>query len=1076
MTYIIKYKPAMKCLSALLIPVWVLMPFLSRAQYSQVDFYPPEAASLMKAVDYPISHMTGMPDIRIPIHSIKAGSLTLPVELSYHPDSYAKANQSPGAAGAGWSLSTELQISRAINGIDDLNFGYCYNYEVPANYSNAFQSRSRTQMKLMAEGLADEEPDKFYYQLLGKSGSFYFQKQSNGSFIPVPVPYNGVKINYNFTTRQFTIIDTDGTTYVFSTTNTEWSSNLNNTSTPILAWKCEAVKNAAGVQEMNFTWSNSIYNEIQSFTDRLEIHDEMYTDLLAGDTWGPKCSGSSAPFWQVTGPKIMAYGSGSSNFWAYSHLGGFDDMGSRGEGAPSQSIQYVYKRVLTGISFRGGSIVFNYINRGELTSLQIRNGDGTTIKNVTFYQSYPVSGSGSSFAISNHENSRKLDSIHINDQVYSFEYAGTRQYGDVSDYWGYATDPLSPYASPNVLLPDSVEVSMGSCEYFYDCYANDPMTPLNHPIFLGRRTRDLFDLVAHPLATGLGLVIRYPTGGRTEFIMERNRFRDPNDGSVKGAGGERIARIRSYDGLRPTPISEKIYKYGPDEDGTGIIKVVPSTDPYTSNCMLLEYNTYITGTGNISTRKRTYFSRPTGGITFSNGAIVNYNTVTEYNSDMGTLTGKTVYKYDFYWYTPEYMSPTDPYPFERNDWDRGMPDSVIHYKYQNGQFVWVKKKNMDYNTYTSPYKIFQGKTLLRGNYYVVGEANMNQDQVTLDNGNFEYKYSAIDVGTMQLTHEDETIRDDNGNTLANSTNYYYTNPDPSVVTRKETTGSDGITTIEHITYPTDYAPGGFITPLINANIVSVPVEKLVRRNGKIISGETSTYNANGTVASSYQIESQPPLDQSAFRMSNKGTAGDFTTQNPNLTYNRDANYKEKVALTWDSYLNLLQVSPTDNRPSSYLWGYNRVYPVAQVVNAQVKDVFYTSFEEGNGNSNDFKTGSKSKAGGFSTGLSNLTNGNYVLSWWTLSGGNWTLQQNTVAVTNGAYTIDLPGQVDEVRFYPEQAVMSTYTYAPLVGITSQCDANNRVTYYEYDGFGRLQRIRDQDNNILKTFDYKYRVQQ
>jgi YD repeat-containing protein len=51
-------------------------------------------------------------------------------------------------------------------------------------------------------------------------------------------------------------------------------------------------------------------------------------------------------------------------------------------------------------------------------------------------------------------------------------------------------------------------------------------------------------------------------------------------------------------------------------------------------------------------------------------------------------------------------------------------------------------------------------------------------------------------------------------------------------------------------------------------------------------------------------------------------------------------------------------------------------------------------------------------------------------------------------------------------------MTTYTYDPLVGMTSQCDVANRITYYEYDEMGRLKDVKDQDGNVIKTYDYHY----
>lgn len=53
-----------------------------------------------------------------------------------------------------------------------------------------------------------------------------------------------------------------------------------------------------------------------------------------------------------------------------------------------------------------------------------------------------------------------------------------------------------------------------------------------------------------------------------------------------------------------------------------------------------------------------------------------------------------------------------------------------------------------------------------------------------------------------------------------------------------------------------------------------------------------------------------------------------------------------------------------------------------------------------------------------------------------------------------------------------ALITSYSYEPLVGITSQTDAKGQTTYYEYDTFQRLKNIKDQNGNIIKNNTYNY----
>ena len=72
-------------------------------------------------------------------------------------------------------------------------------------------------------------------------------------------------------------------------------------------------------------------------------------------------------------------------------------------------------------------------------------------------------------------------------------------------------------------------------------------------------------------------------------------------------------------------------------------------------------------------------------------------------------------------------------------------------------------------------------------------------------------------------------------------------------------------------------------------------------------------------------------------------------------------------------------------------------------------------------------------------------------------------------TAGASYVTVGGSnanIDELRFYPKNARMSSTCYDPLIGKISECDVNNRITYYEYDNLGRLRFIKDDYKNILK----------
>lgn len=56
-------------------------------------------------------------------------------------------------------------------------------------------------------------------------------------------------------------------------------------------------------------------------------------------------------------------------------------------------------------------------------------------------------------------------------------------------------------------------------------------------------------------------------------------------------------------------------------------------------------------------------------------------------------------------------------------------------------------------------------------------------------------------------------------------------------------------------------------------------------------------------------------------------------------------------------------------------------------------------------------------------------------------------------------------IDEMRLFPSSAMMQSWTYEPLFGMSSTTDARGTTLFYEYDKLGRQTIVRDQQRNIL-----------
>jgi RHS repeat-associated protein len=176
----------------------------------------PNAASLGKYGDIPVSYYSGVPSICIPIHTVQQGSISLPISLSYHAGG-VKVGEPASWVGLGWSLSAGGMISRTVQGKADErgNTGYmsighklrldgtANNCFVPANIGGINYNPQAVDGGL-SSGQFDGEPDIFSFSIGGYSGKFYIDAknvaagETKGKV--VLVPQQDVRVEYDVLT------------------------------------------------------------------------------------------------------------------------------------------------------------------------------------------------------------------------------------------------------------------------------------------------------------------------------------------------------------------------------------------------------------------------------------------------------------------------------------------------------------------------------------------------------------------------------------------------------------------------------------------------------------------------------------------------------------------------------------------------------------------------------------------------------------------------------------------------------------------------------------------------------------
>jgi|GEM_PF-1280166 len=426
------------------------------------------------------------------------------------------------------------------------------------------------------------------------------------------------------------------------------------------------------------------------------------------------------------------------------------------------------------------------------------------------------------------------------------------------------------------------------------------------------------------------------------------------------------------------------------------------------------------------------------------GSHILYTDVREYFDEFGQ-NGYNDYKYsyseDLRPFDPSSFTPPTSYEFKRDL----LLSKKTYIMSQNLPKLVLSTQNFYNFNYTSPL----GNATEFGEHYTDPEKPNEKHALGLkvklvypefqskeawnrDGAGFEISSYKL-ISNWVYLDSTVTISYDGSSPIVSTQKFKYLNPLHAQLSLIERNSSKSNSiSYTRFTYPLDYSSGTpFIDLLQNKGVVDRKIESVdyvFSDNKYSITQGNIEVNRDNTLSlyKKLKLNSTYPIPFSSFKFS----AGLLGSQGAQVsTYLPDSKYELIYTVNrHDATGNPLEVKYLSAPATTYIWGYNGKYPIAEIVNANYADVV-------------------SKLGGQAV-LDNL---------------------------NGSGVTDdfIVQKMNALRAALPNAQITSYTYKPLAGMTSKTDPRGATEYYQYDGFQRLQHVLDQVKQLRQSYDYHYR---
>jgi hypothetical protein len=1148
----------------------------------------PNSSAFARYGDWPVSLYTGVPNISIPITTLKGRTVTVPITLSYH-GSGNRVGDVASWVGLGFSLNAGGVITRSMKGLNDEQglFAYSSYYGIPDNLSSSVPDNiDQLRVVSAANNTTDSEPDIYYFNAMGRSYKLLILANGTVNTIPhsnikfVSNPINGG--------TDWTVLLEDGTKLIFGANNyVETTNNPNFTSSDgrgiqfKSSWYLNSITSATG-EVITFTYTNcnieqdsyfsqsdfikfltdgttscnlvtnsiatkstpSVQNvvslnvsTIESDLEKVEFYSapgrqdlyggytlteikvyskvtsryfESYvfntgytqavnTPKYLGGTFNPSYFDKRLrlnsfekkdPFdpLQPSQKWIFKYNSQnlpSRRSFAQDHWGFYN-----GANANSTLLPRVYFQLPNVLQFQQFLFTTGFMpNYHELGGN--REGDGTMMQAEILNGIHYPTGGYSQFSYE--PNSVPVTKETFTDSNLNIDFdvtstpntdnseTGTSTFRTASftiTTPSYVKISLSSQISPSI-LQDQPGAKVGAG--IYDANSNLVVsTGIDGSYWFNLGTAGTYtfrvnvNTKASNLAPG-----DYVNAIATLFYPQSNGIQNFN----QLTGGLRIASILDYDGSTLT--NAKYYQYS----NPLIINPVTLSSDYVTNQINSTYSSTANPLGGPTIDYCFFYSTIRNSSTkFALGSIQGGTTGYGQVKTLHGLNGSNGYTLSTFSSEPDEQTESNPLSFPyppatSKDDRRGL---LLIQKEYSAQNILLKQAENSYS--------FDSKRTFIG--YKAGYSELlapEHCQNQYRNCGITRAYYKIEAEQVKQLTTAQTIFDSNGqNPLTTTTTNYYDNPLNTRPVRAVTTNSEGQTLTTYSRTALEKSDINTAAPLSTA--ASTAIDKMLEMNmvNQVLQ-QRKEINA--------ALENQATVNHKIWYAGGGGNPTIVAPENVLVQVGSNAPEMRIQFTNYDAKGNLLEQTKTNDARKSYIYNYNFSFPIAEATNADFASIAYTSFEA-DGLGNWAITGGKDPSMAF-TGSSSgwLTGGNtvskagldanksYTVSFWIKNGTNplvngqsatvgktsngWTYYQRTLS---GASTVTISGtgNIDEVRLFPQGALLTTYTYNAY-GVSSSSTPSGLATFYEYDSFGRLAVVRDDENKIVKTFQYNYKIQ-